>query len=190
MSVYVCQNYWIELSALTANKALVWGVQTVDPKREHIPEARPGDSTVCGVIWSVMSSWALLRGLTVLVEVTRVLLLLVLACVLSCVVVVPWLCRILVCVVSLAGGPQFVAEPGCWPAVRSGAWMLARSWWLSLAAGPQLVAEPGCWPAVGSGARLLARSWWQSLAAGPQLVAEPGCWPAAGGGAWLLARTW
>ena len=29
-----------------AYRALVWGAQTVDPKREHIPEARPGVSTV------------------------------------------------------------------------------------------------------------------------------------------------
>ena len=46
MSVYVCQNYWIELSALTANKALVWGFQTVDPDTNHIPEASAGVSTV------------------------------------------------------------------------------------------------------------------------------------------------
>ena len=46
MSVYVLQNYWIGLSALTANKALVWGFQTVDPDTNHIPKARAGDSTV------------------------------------------------------------------------------------------------------------------------------------------------
>ena len=87
---------------------------------------------------------------------------------------------------------QLVAEPGRWPAVGSGAWLLARSWGRRLAAGPQVVAdlaagpqsaaELGCWPAVSSGAWLLA--------GGPQLVAELGRWPADGSGACLLARSW